>query len=684
MRTRWRLTLGLVIALLVVLAIFLRSYVWSNRTRSGAVTSSDDCDQERKMRSNRGCLALGVVTSSVWDDGTVALAIPVENPSAVPVRQTEISAITISSGKLVKPASLPQHLSDISQERRAIVDAHFSGLANPGAYELIISGSYLGDGSSHQFSLRQRISIVKSRDGTATSVNTTVSKHVTPGKPLAPTKIQPEHENPEGPPIPDGVSISPLVVPPKATSVALASSSNEVTIIRDANADHNSMPAPPDPSTAVGGGLVLSTGNAYLRLSLDDGVNFTEIDPTTIFPTADGGLCCDQVMLFDRTTNLFFWLLQYNRLFNPTNPTKPGPNRLRLAWASPASIRANSNNWTFVDLQAQVLLKTSDEALDYPDLGVTNNNLYVSVDVVDKRDPMTGKPAVHGLIVARIPLAHITAGGSTVGVSWIGPDQSTDQLLATGGRLTQSSADAMYWAGHVDASKVKVFRWKDSNDKVDTHDVKVNKWCIAAADYASLAPDGIQWIDNSGHTQAVSSGARRPFSDPGQNHGEVWLPWNAGKDDGSGDCSKNRPQPYVKILRINDQSLEGIGEYHIWNPNYAFAFPALATSAAGEIGVSVPYGGPSDYPTSTVGFLNDLELFALEDSNVTLSLAGGATRIGDFYVVRNSGPSNINLSTQGYAVRLVNPAMSTSCTIPPGCVFHVHYIQWGRPPVTIP
>jgi hypothetical protein len=168
-----------------------------------------------------------------------------------------------------------------------------------------------------------------------------------------------------------------------------------------------------------------------------------------------------------------------------------------------------------------------------------------------------------------------------------------------------------------------------------------------------------------------------------QNHGEVWLPWNAGKDDGSGDCSKGKVQPFVKILRINDQSLEGIGEFHIWNPNYAFAFPALATSAAGEIGVSVPYGGPSDFPTSTVGFLNDFELFSLEDSDVTFSDAG-ATRIGDYYVVRNSGPSNIDLSTQGYSVRLVNPALSTSCAKAPGCIYHVHYIQWGRPPVTIP
>jgi hypothetical protein len=675
MRTRLLLALASVLALFIFLVVIYRGHY-----PSGAGAASENCDAVRK----EACLALGVVTSSVWDDGTIALAIPVENHSPSPARQVEVLALSLSSGKRTKPSSLPQDLGDISADHRAIANARFLELPNSGEYELAISGSYLESGTSHPFSLRQRIRIARSHDGTAAPASTTVSKQHTSARRLPPAKIDKENENPEGPPVPEGQSISPFPVPPKATKVAQASSSNEVTIIHDTNGDHNTVLAPPDPTTAAGGGLVLSTGNTYLRLSLDSGAVFTDIDPTTIFPIADGGLCCDQVMLFDHTTNLFFWLLQYTSVVNAANPTKPGPNRLRIAWASPESIKANSGDWAFVDLQAQVLLKTADEGLDYPDLAVTNNNLYVSVDRVKKRVPATGAVGVSGLIVARIPLAHITAGGATVGVSWIGPDQSDEQDKATAARLTQSSTDAMYWAGHVDSSTVKVFRWRDSENGMDTHDVDVDKWCNTSADYASLAPDGVQWIDNTrANMSAVSSGARRPFSDPGQNHGEVWLPWNAGKADGSDDCSKNRPQPFVKILRINDQSLEGIGEYHIWNDTYAFAFPALGTSAAGEIGVSVPYGGPGDFATTTVGFLNDYALYALEDSDATLSIPGG-TRIGDYYVVRNSGPENVNLATQGYAVRLVNPAMSTSCMTAPGCVYHVHYIEWGRPPVTIP
>jgi hypothetical protein len=32
---------------------------------------------------------------------------------------------------------------------------------------------------------------------------------------------------------------------------------------------------------------------------------------------------------------------------------------------------------------------------------------------------------------------------------------------------------------------------------MDTHDVDVDKWCKTSADYATLAPDGIQWIGNT-------------------------------------------------------------------------------------------------------------------------------------------------------------------------------------------
>ena len=70
-------------------------------------------------------------------------------------------------------------------------------------------------------------------------------------------------------------------------------------------------------------------------------------------------------------------------------------------------------------------------------------------------------------------------------------------------------------------------------------------------------------------------------------------------------CTQGRPQPFVKIARVDDQTLDTVGEYHIWNSAYAFAYPSLARDPNGEIGVSVAFGGPSNYASTTVGYLGD-------------------------------------------------------------------------------
>ena len=114
---------------------------------------------------------------------------------------------------------------------------------------------------------------------------------------------------------------------------------------------------------------------------------------------------------------------------------------------------------------------------------------------MDTYDPATGA-TVSGLIVARIPLADLRREASTLGVRWIGPRPVGRSGNGYGRRLTQNSADAMYWAGHVDSSKVKVFGWKDSDNNMETHDVDVDTWCNHEGTTWAAVPDGIQWIDN--------------------------------------------------------------------------------------------------------------------------------------------------------------------------------------------
>jgi hypothetical protein len=397
--------------------------------------------------------------------------------------------------------------------------------------------------------------------------------------------------------------------------------------------------------------VVMDTNNSYVLFSVDNGATFKQIDPTTVFPTADGGLCCDQVVIYDPNTDLIFWIIQYW-------PGSTGNNRERIAYAHPSALVTNFNSWTYFDLTNGLF--NSKGSLDYPDIAVTNQFLYMSVDGNDKN----GKNG--GLIVARMPLSDITGTSGNIGVGYLSPNETTDQDRAFASRLTQQSSDGMYWGGHIDTSHLEVFHWPDSSGQVTTKNAGTNTYCNT--DYTSAAPDGTLWIDNTrpAGTGGVVAATRKP--------GQVWLGWGAARDDSK--CKQSRPQPYVDIAQIDDTSLDSVGEYDIWNTPYAFGYPSLDTSPSGEIGVAVSFGGPSNYAGSTVGYLGDYVVYYTDEGDVTEGGSGG-TRYGDMFAVRQSGTRGVDFSSEGYVYEFADPTKK-SCTTLPGCVYKTHYIQFGR------
>ncbi|HEX7252595.1 MAG TPA: hypothetical protein VF376_06915, partial [Thermoanaerobaculia bacterium] len=54
----------------------------------------------------------------------------------------------------------------------------------------------------------------------------------------------------------------------------------------------------PEPSLAVNGDLIFSTGNHYAQLSTDAGKSFSFIDPATAFPPVKIGFCGDQRTIY--------------------------------------------------------------------------------------------------------------------------------------------------------------------------------------------------------------------------------------------------------------------------------------------------------------------------------------------------------------------------------------------------
>ncbi len=652
-------------------------------------------------------LEVGQLGISIWKDGTVAIAIPIRNVGDRGAGDVHVNNVVIAGGVRTLPASLPVALGELIPLHRGVVQTTFASLSVPGIYKLEVAGTYYDRGQLKPFVADVPLPLTARAAGPFASMPGSVSKQKTSGVPGPPHRVRPEVDetNTVGPPIPLGPRVTPFTVAPSNTPVSHApppgGTAGGIKFYQDTASNNGINNAPPDPSTmaAPAANVVVDTDNTIMSYSVDGGQTFTQLDPTTIFPQSDGGMCCDQVVLYDKKENLIFWLQQYS-----SGSGSSGTNRLRIAWATPESVKSNPNAWTYADLTQQLF--NSGGGLDYPDLALSNNFLWVSVDGSDKN----GKNA--GLIVTRLSLSDIVGGGSTVNLGYFGPNESTDQTRAHGSHLAQNSPDGGYWAGGSDASDMEVFHWPDSSGNITTNTTSINNWCTGASDYANLPPDGMQWPD-TGHLGGAGNivGVTRVLGTNG-GHGQVWFGWGAGAD--GSDCTQSgRSRPFVKIVQVDDNTLNAVGEYHIWNSAYAFSYPALNTDPSGNIGVSVAYAGPSDYPSSTVGYIGDFVVYYVEASTVSLKFyiyASGSnagsftftnpgdgslqtdssgnpivfTRYGDYFSVRNSGSDGSLFSNQGYAVSLIDSTKSTTCLSTPGCTYHPHYEQWGRPPAPPP
>jgi hypothetical protein len=271
------------------------------------------------------------------------MAVPIVNVGDSPAASVQVSSLSFGNGSRAKPVSLPISAGEIVSGSRAVLQTRFTSLATPGSYLLAVSGTYTFQGTSHPFNAQRQVAVAHSVSGPGTPSQVIVPKNSTTGVPIPASPISQEDDNnAAGPPIPDGPVIHPFPVPPSSTGTASPSGGSSVTFIRDTGTGQSGN-FPPDPNTAAGAsgdGVVLSSGNSYVLFSKDDGLTFTRIDPTTMgFPLSDGGLCCDQVILYNSRVNLFFWLMQYKSPPSALGATTPGANRLRIAWATPAGMK---------------------------------------------------------------------------------------------------------------------------------------------------------------------------------------------------------------------------------------------------------------------------------------------------------------------------------------------------------
>ena len=87
------------------------------------------------------------------------------------------------------------------------------------------------------------------------------------------------------------------------------------------------------------------------------------------------------------------------------------------------------------------------------------------------------------------------------------------------------------------------------------------------------------------------------------------------------------PETGIVVLDRN-ANFKLVRQMQIWNPDYAFAYPALTSNGTGEVGMSLEYGGGTRYENHVVGFWGDFVLCATTATNA------GVSRFRDYVTIR--------------------------------------------------
>ena len=386
-----------------------------------------------------------------------------------------------------------------------------------------------------------------------------------------------------------------------------------------------------EPSVAVNGNVAFFTGNWYAAMSLDRGQTFQYIDPASAFSAHDppnSHFCCDQIVQYLPSIDTFVWLLQYG--------PDTGDNIQRLAFATTQDVAAG--NWRLFDITT-VALGVGGAFLDFPDLAVGANHLYVTTNVF-------GSDGSTGSAVVRIPISSIAADQVTI-QKYVSTDYQSF-------RVAQNVGTTAYFAAHHDTSTLAVFTWREDAPTPDKKLVGVARW-IGGNGYRSVCKDGSRWLDRA---DPRITGAT-------QRNDELWFAWGVDKN------SNLRPQPFVQVAQIRASDLTLIDNINVFDPDSATCYAGLATNAQNEVGISYMLGGGPRNPSHVVGILTGTRrdvIVSAGDRGPLLDPQTQKGEWGDYLTVRPVHPERRDFAATGYT--MLGPAdQSNSDTSPRLVIF---------------
>ena len=236
----------------------------------------------------------------------------------------------------------------------------------------------------------------------------------------------------------------------------------------------------------------------------------------------------------------------------------------------------DNNVWHWWDFTPEPVGGWTNEWLDYPDMALSNDFLYINSNSFSTR----GDSFVR-CVVLKIPLDDLERGESLVYQHW-----------ATTGfgclRLTRGSRDTLYFASNSRRiDRIRVWAWPEDSRNQSASDVDMSQW--SSGDYQLAGLDGTNWLSR---TDDRITGAW--VAD-----GEFRFLWTS-------NAGGQRPSPYVKVARITEDSMTQIDEPEIWSQNATFTYPEACPNNRGRpIGITPFYRASNPLQNHVIGVRDD-------------------------------------------------------------------------------
>ncbi len=364
---------------------------------------------------------------------------------------------------------------------------------------------------------------------------------------------------------------------------------------------------------ANAGSVAFMAGNWFASYSSDNGANFNFVNPYSQFPSVDGGFCCDQSVIYDRTHGQMIWQLQY--LYS--GATQQGS--YRTAFAPAASVA--SAGWCYYTWNPTNFGLGNGLWLDYPHVALSNNYVWYTANVYNASNLW------QRTVIWRIPLA----AASTCSQVTFDYFVSSDHFNFT---PTQGATTTMYWASHNSTSSLRIYRWDEGSGTLFWDDVAISTW-PRTLPYACPGADSQNWCGRSPNDGRVQTGWIAG--------GVIGFMWNASQGGAF-------PLPHVRVARFNASTRALIDEPTLWHESYTWQYPAIGVNDRGHIAGSVYYGSSTGYPAMAALIADDYSAPTPPWENYTIvTSAQGAPSWGDWYSTRPHGTAGNTWTTTGQA-----------------------------------